>query len=104
MSRAFFQVYTVHGQRDGKISPCVYALLPNKTEATYNRFFLQLFNVVNGDANNPNDILVDFENTAINALRAQKPGIEVKGLFLSLMFKYMETHTKFRSKYSLQGR
>ena len=93
-----FQVYNVHGQRDGKIFPCVCALLPNKTEATYNRFFLQLFNVVNGDATNLNDILVDFENTAIKALRAQKR------LFISLMFKYMETHTNFRSKHSLHGR
>ena len=68
----------------GRVFPCVYALLPNKTKTTYNRLFLQLFNVVNGNANNPNDILVDFENTGIKALRGQKPGIEVKGCFFHL--------------------
>ena len=93
MSRAFFQVYTVHGQRDGKISPACMHMLPNKTEATYNRFFLQLFNVMNED----------FENTAIKALRAQKPGIEVKGCFFHLRSSIWK-HTKFRSKYSLQRR
>ena len=38
-----FQLYTIHAQRDGSIFPCLYALLPNKTEATYRRFFDQVF-------------------------------------------------------------
>ena len=49
----FFQLYIVHGQRGGRISPCVFALLPNKTKATYIRFFRELFNILNniGDPN-----------------------------------------------------
>ena len=35
----FFQLYTIHGQRDGRILPCVFSLLPNKNENTYKRLF-----------------------------------------------------------------
>ena len=53
----FYQLYTVHGQRDGSIFPCVFALLPNKTQATYTRFFRELFNWLNYFGNqNPVDL------------------------------------------------
>ena len=32
----FFQIYTIHALINHQIFPCVFALLPNKTEATYN--------------------------------------------------------------------
>ena len=35
----FFQLYTIHGQCDGRIFPCVFSLLPNENENTYNRLF-----------------------------------------------------------------
>ena len=35
----FFQLYTIHGQSDGRIFPCVFSLLPNENENTYNRLF-----------------------------------------------------------------
>ena len=38
----FFQLYTIHGRRDGTIFPCVLSLLPNKNESTCNRLFEQL--------------------------------------------------------------
>ena len=28
----FFQLYTIYGQRDGRIFPCLFSLLPNKNE------------------------------------------------------------------------
>ena len=31
----FFQLYTLHGVCGEKIVPCVFCLMPNKTEATY---------------------------------------------------------------------
>ena len=34
----FYQFYTVHGQQRRRNFPCVFGLLPNKTEATYTRF------------------------------------------------------------------
>ena len=35
----FYQVYTVHAEVNGRLLPCVYGLLPNKTQNTYRRFF-----------------------------------------------------------------
>ena len=35
----FFQLYTIHSCTAKKVLPCVYALLPNKQQATYNRLF-----------------------------------------------------------------
>ena len=40
-SEIFYQLYTIHGQRNGQIFPVVFCLLPNKTQSTYrmlNRF------------------------------------------------------------------
>ena len=78
----FFQLYTIHGQRDGRIFPCVFSLLRNKNENTYNRRFEQLFQLVNSLGNGPNDVLVDFERSAINAF--QNRNIEVQGCFYHL--------------------
>lgn len=76
----FYQVYTVHAQRGGRIFPCSFALLPNKTEGTYTRLFRELFNHVNG----PDDMLVDFERSAINALHNVNQQLEIKGCFYHL--------------------
>ena len=40
--KIFFQLYAIHGRRDGTTFPCVFSLLPNKNENTYNRLFEQL--------------------------------------------------------------
>ena len=78
----FFQLYTIHGQQRGSIFPCVFGLLPNKTEATYTRIFREVF----GRVNQPvvTDILVDFKRGAINAIRNANQDIEVKGCFYHL--------------------
>lgn len=34
----FFQVYTIHVMYKDAVVPLVYALLPNKTEETYQRY------------------------------------------------------------------
>ena len=78
----FFQVYTVHAQQGGRIFPCSFALLPNKTEGTYTRLFRELFNHVNG--NSPDGILVDFERSAISALHNVNQQLEIKGCFYHL--------------------
>ena len=65
----FLQLYTLHGQREGRIFPCVFSLLPNKNQNTYNRLFEQLFQHVNNLGNDPNHVLVDFERSAINAFQ-----------------------------------
>ena len=75
----FFQLYTIYDQRDRRIFPCVFSLLPNKNESTYNRLFEQLLQLVNNLGNGPNDVLVDFERSTINAF--ENRNIEVQGCF-----------------------
>ena len=77
--KVFFQVYTIHAEQGGKIFPCVFALLPNKTEVRYTRFYQEIFNRTDGDG--PEDILIDFERSALNALNNVKPQVGKKGCF-----------------------
>ena len=42
----FFQIYTIHVLMNHQIFPCVFALVPNKTEATYNRFLIDFLNAI----------------------------------------------------------
>ena len=77
----FFQIYTIHLLISHQIFPWVFALLPNKTEATYNRFLTEVLNVVRTIGNEPEDILVDFERAAMNAIINQLNQVEVNTLF-----------------------
>ena len=75
-------MYTIHAICNGKVVPCIYALLPNKTGATYERFFREISNHLNGHV--PTDILFDFEQGAMNGARNVFVGIIVKGCFFHL--------------------
>ena len=63
----FYQIYTIHAEKDGYIFPCIYALLTHKNEMTYNRMFRKLLE----SGSNPSYIMVDFEKAAINAFEEQ---------------------------------
>ena len=78
----FFQLYTMHGQRDRRTFPCVFPLLPNKNKTSYSRLFKQLFQLANNLGNGRYDVLVDFERSAINVF--QNRNIEVQGCFYHL--------------------
>ena len=78
----FFQLFTIHGQQRRSIFPCVFALLPNTTEATYARFFREVFGQINESV--VTDILVDSERGLINAIRNANQDIGVKGCFYHL--------------------
>ena len=75
----FYQLYTIHAFSNGREFPCVYALLSDKKEVTYNSFFLQL-KTLKIDLN-PSHISVDFEQAAINAFRANFPVTTIDGCF-----------------------
>ena len=62
----FFQLYTIHCEKDGYIIPCLYGLLTNKRETTYRKLFRTLIDIE--PALNPTHIMVDFEKAALNAL------------------------------------
>ena len=61
------------------ILPCVYALLPNKQQATYNR----LFEILKEHQNNlaPQNVMVDFELAVLNAITTSFPDSSKKGCF-----------------------
>ena len=74
----FYQLYTLHAfTGNGQQFPCVYGLLTNKRQETYERFLTQL-------GGNPIEVLVDYERAAKNALEHVFPDAEVKGCFFHL--------------------
>ena len=88
-------MYTVHSKQGGLIFSCVFPLLSNKTETTYTRFYQKLFNSVNG--NDPEDLLLDFEKSAMNAINNIGPQIERKGCFYHLcsnVWKHIQNFKK----------
>ena len=57
-------------------------LLPNKTQATYDRLFRELSTITNGAS--PSSILMDFEKAALNAFEGRHPNSDVSGCFFHL--------------------
>lgn len=55
----FSQIYTVHGAKFSTCLPFVYALLPNKSQATYTKFLTAL-KVLNSSLK-PCTVTIDFE-------------------------------------------
>ena len=96
----FFHLYTIHGYLDRRILPCVFLLLPNKNENAYNRLIEQLFQLVNNLGNGPNDVLVGFERSEINAFQNQN--IEAQGCFYHLpanIWKHTQ-HLRLSQRYN----
>ena len=77
---ALHSTYAVYS---GQHFPFVYALLPNKTTLTYNRFFAKLKEscLENGLHLNPSVILSDFEGGIISSIALQFPGAHHQGCF-----------------------
>ena len=63
--KQFFQLYTIHAEKDSITIPCIYALLSNKTELAYRKLLLKLLELK--PALNPLCIMIDFEKAALNA-------------------------------------
>ena len=42
----FYQIYIIRALNNNQVFPCVFALLPNKNEDTYNRLFREVRNAV----------------------------------------------------------
>ena len=75
----FTQVYNIHGLVNGRTITCVYALLKNKTQDTYNKLFEKLasFNTYL----NPSSIMIDFELAVLNSLQNVFPESELRVCF-----------------------
>jgi len=77
-----YQLYTMHGFVNGEALALVWALLPNKSQASYNELFAAIrssFLNTFGDVGNGKTFLVDFEHAAINAIRQVFPEYRIKG-------------------------
>jgi hypothetical protein len=86
----FRQLYTIHGRVGGnensRIIPLVYALMSRKSERCYRRLFQDLIDF-SGEHNihlQPQFILTDFEQAAINAACAEFQGVQNKGCLFHL--------------------
>ena len=95
----YTQLVTLHALVDGTSIPCVYALLPDKTQATYTRMLRELTNIP-GTNFQPQTVLIDFELAEKNALEAVFPGVTVKGCF----FHFSQNIWRKVQANGLQGR
>ena len=77
-----YQLYTIHIQIDGFYPPCLYALLPNKTEQTYSKFLKAIASV--SDNAQPSRTLLDFERAAVNAFTSAFPESSINGCYFHL--------------------
>ena len=79
----FFQVYTIHARTNERTIPCVFSLLPNKTEAIYRRLVQCLLDFL-PDGTAPETIMFDFERAAINSALHFFPNVTITGCFFHL--------------------
>ena len=91
----WYQLYTIHGQKNGYTVPCVFALLPNKTKETYVRLFQQLKSWMSTQSLQWlfSSFLSDFEQGAYLAMLEVFPGIGEEGCFFHLC-KRLDYHVK----------
>ena len=94
--RAVFPVILIHAEFEGLVIPCVYALLSNKEETTYDTAFRILLEIE--PALNTQSTMVDFEKEAINAL--EKNFISV----ISAFFFHLSQNIYRRINYELPTR
>ena len=78
----FYQLYSIHCLVSKRTMPCVFALLPNKRQSTYEELFNQL-RAVNARLN-PSAIMIDYEKAAMNAISNVFPNANIKGCFFHL--------------------
>ena len=81
----YAQQYTIHAMYDGKIYPCVYALLPGKSTDVYIKFIQEVLLLLPaGTVANPASIMMDFEKAAMNAFEHHFPHAEIAGCYFHL--------------------
>ncbi|XP_071747499.1 uncharacterized protein [Lepeophtheirus salmonis] len=78
----FYQLFTIHAYLNNYAIPCVYALLPNKTQATYTRLFQEISAI--NPCLSPQLVTTDFEMASMNALQSVFPDVQIKGCFYHL--------------------
>ncbi len=76
----FYQIYSIHAYEDGFSTPCVYALLQNKSEATYQDLFKILMEKMREICDNIRleCVTIDFENAVKNVFDKNYPNVRVR--------------------------
>ena len=87
VSRYFFKYTLFNHKLTERILPCIYALLPNKTDTR-----LSIPEVEQHVANSPTDILVELKQAASKSVLQVYPNTKLKGL--PFLIKYMEPYSK----------
>jgi hypothetical protein len=82
----FYQLFTVHGYKNGQYVPLVFALLPSKKTATYTTFLSVLINeCLKFDfVLKPKKVVADFEKAIHLAIRTVFPECEIEGCLFHL--------------------
>ncbi|CAM4830107.1 unnamed protein product [Rotaria magnacalcarata] len=95
----FYQIYSVHAFDEGLSTPCIFALLADKQEQTYQDFFSVLMNKIKETSNiiQLESITIDFELAVKNVFHKSFP--HVQNLLLNpiqmKMISYYSTFNKF---------
>jgi hypothetical protein len=74
----FYQLFPLHVYIEGSVVPAVYALLPNKTQQTYQQMLLEFSKLRQF---NPESIVTDFERATINAVQIVFPNVSQSACF-----------------------
>ena len=72
----FYQIYNIHALNNNQVFSCVFALLPD------NQLFREVRNDVIRQGNEPTNILINFEGTALNAVTNHMPQLQVLKVIL----------------------
>lgn len=75
----FVQLFTIHGLHQNVSVPLIFALLPDKSEATYRRFYSKIKEIHPNF--NPESMMSDFEMAAVKAFAAEFPAAQQRGCF-----------------------
>ncbi|XP_018494064.1 uncharacterized protein LOC100897149 [Galendromus occidentalis] len=81
--KLFQQVFVVHAERSGFVFPVCYALLPNKSQASYTRMIQLLCTA--WPHFKPTKVSLDFELGLSNAFRTTFPDAEMNGCLFHLV-------------------
>lgn len=94
--KQFKQLYIIHCVSNNKVFPAVYALLPNQKAVTYLKLYEELKTIAGtrfSKSFEPHVAQLDFEISAINALKTAFPSIRIKAChfhFTQALWKHMD--------------
>ena len=86
----FYQLYTIHAEKDGYVFPCVYSLVTKKDELTYRKIMRKLVELE--PELDPSYIMVNFEKADINAFEDQFLAF-LTGCFFSFFSKCVQKNS-----------